>query len=266
MSMSAAEAKLSLLLTELRLPTIKNFWAEFAHRADKEGWSAARLLSALAEIEVADRGRRRIQRNLKEARLPQAKSLETLDFNAIPMISKAHVMALASGDGWLEQGKNLLAFGPPGAGKTHLAAAIGYSLVENGYRVLFIRTMDMVQKLQLARQSLALPQAIDKLDKYHLIILDDLSYVRKDQAETSVLFELIAARYERRSTFITANEPFGEWDKIFPDRAMTVATIDRLVHHSTIFEMNVESYRRKTAAARGNQNHMETQKPKDVQG
>ena len=119
--------------------------------------------------------------------------------------------------------------------------------MENGYRVLYTRTTDLVQRLQVARRELTLEAAISKLDKYHLLILDDLSYVTKDQAETSVLFELIAARYEQRSIMITANQPFGEWGKIFPDPAMTLAAVDRLVHHATILELNVESYRRRTA-------------------
>lgn len=140
-----------------------------------------------------------------------------------------------------------LCFGPPGGGKSHLAAALGMALIEKGWRVLFTRTNDLVQKLQIARRDLVLEAAIAKLDKYHLLILDDLAYVTKDQAETSVLFELISARYERRSMLITANQPFGEWGKIFPDQAMTLAAIDRLVHHATILEMNVDSYRRKEA-------------------
>ena len=159
-------------------------------------------------------------------------------------------MALASGDAWLEKGANILLFGPPGGGKSHLSAALGLTLVENGWRVLFTRTTDLVQQLQVARRDLALENAITKLDRYDLLILDDLAYVTKDQAETSVLFELIAARYERRSMLITANQPFGEWGKIFPDQAMTLAAIDRLVHHSTILEMNVESYRRREAIDR----------------
>ena len=117
-------------------------------------------------------------------------------------------------------------------------------------KVFFTRTTDLVQRLQIARRELALEVAIAKLDKYHLLILDDLAYVTKDQAETSVLFELISARYERRSLLITANQPFGQWGKIFPDQAMTVAVVDRLVHHATIFEMNVESYRRRAALER----------------
>ncbi len=163
------------------------------------------------------------------------------------MISKAQVMALAAGDAWLGKGANILLFGPPGGGKSHLAAALGLALIENGARVLFTRTTDLVQKLQIARRELALENAIAKLDRYDLLILDDISYVTKDQAETSVLFELISARYESRSMLITANQSFGEWGKIFPDQAMTLAAIDRLVHHSTILEMNVESYRRRSA-------------------
>jgi len=243
-------ARLSLLLGDLRLPAIRTVWPRFAERADTEGWPAARLLAALAEHEIAERARRRIERHLAEARLPPGKTLDSFDFDAVPMVSKARVMALVAGDSWLDKGANLLVFGPPGGGKSHLAAAIGLGLIENGWRVLFARTTDLVQRLQVARRELALESAIAKLDKYHLLILDDLAYVTKDQAETSVLFELISTRYERRSILITANQPFGEWDRIFPDPAMTLAAVDRLVHHATIFELNVESYRRRTAIDR----------------
>jgi hypothetical protein len=127
----------------------------------------------------------------------------------------------------LEKGANLILFGPPGGGISHLAAAIRLALIEKGWRVLFTRTSDLVQKLQVARRELALESAIAKLDKYQLLILDDLAYVTKDQAETSVRFELISARYERPSTLITANQPFREWNGVFPDPAMTLAAVDR---------------------------------------
>jgi DNA replication protein DnaC len=248
--MSAIDhARLSLLLTGLRLPTIKSLYPRFTEQADKEGWPAARLLATLTEHEVAERAQRRIARHLAEARLPPGKTLQNFDFNVVPMVSKAQVNALTAADSWLNEGANLILIGPPGVGKSHLAAAIGLALVEHGFRVLFTRTTDLVQRLQVARRELALEAAINKLHKYHLLILDDLAYVAKDQAETSVLFELISARYELRSILITANQPFGDWNNIFPDPAMTLAAVDRLVHHSTIFELNVESYRRRSAVA-----------------
>src|SRR3954465_11908472 len=250
-------ARLGVMLNELRLPTIKLVWSRFAEQADKEGWPAARFLSAIAEHELAERDRRRIERHLAEARLLPGKTLNTFDFEAVPMVSKAQVMAVAAGDAWLATGANLLLFGPPGGGKSHLASAIGLALVENGWKVLFTRTTDLVQKLpgpphppqkpQVPRRELALEAALNRLDRFDLLILDDLAYVTKDQAETSVLFDLISAPNEPRSILITANQPFGEWGKVFPDPAMTLAAIDRLVHHATIFEMNVESYRRRVA-------------------
>ena len=246
-TMTIDAARVELLLSELRLPSMKAIWPKLAAQSDKEGWPAAKFLAALAEHETADRGRRRFERHLLEARLPAGKTLAAFDFAATPMLSKAQIMALAGGDVWLETGANVLLFGPPGGGKSHLAAALGLALVENGWRVLFTRTSDLVQRLQVARRELALESAIAKLDRYDLLILDDIAYVCRDQAETRVLFELISARYERRSMLVTANQPFGEGGKIFQDPAMTLAAIDRLVHHSTILEMNVESFRRRAA-------------------
>ena len=246
---SSESARTALMLTELRLPTIGRLWPEFAERSDKEGWPASRFLAGLLEHELAERAKRRTERHRAESHLDPSKTLASFEFAEVPMLSKAHVMALASGDSWLEKGATILIFGPPGVGKSHVGCGIGHALIDAGYRVLYTRTGEVVQRLQAARQSLQLPQVLAKLDRYDLLILDDLSYVRKDQAETSVLFELIAERYERRSILITANQPFSGWNNVFPDPGMTVAAIDRLVHHSTIFELNkVESYRGKQAA------------------
>ena len=143
--------QLGLMLRELRLPTMKGLWEKFSERADAEGWPAARFLAALAEHELAERARRRVERHLRDARLLPGKSLANFEFPAVPMLSKAQVMALAAGDLWLGQGANLLLFGPPGCGKSHVAAAIGRALVEHGYRVLFSRTTDLVQQMQRAR-------------------------------------------------------------------------------------------------------------------
>ncbi len=245
--MTGAAARLPLILTELRLPTVKRLWAGLAEQSNKEGWPAERFRAAVMEHELAERETRRLERHRLESQLLPGKLLSSFDFTTVPTVSKAHVTALVEGDGWIEQGSNLLLFGPPGVGKSHLVCAIGNGLIDRGYLVHFTRTSDLVQRLQVARSEMRLPAEIARLDRFDLLILDDLSYVRRDQAETSVLFELIAARYERKSLAITANQPFSGWDQVFPEVAMTLAAVDRLVQHSTIFELNVESYRRRAA-------------------
>ena len=245
--MKREKAILPMLLTELRLPTIQRNWEDQAKEAEEKGLSCPQYLSNLCELEVNERGRRRLSRHMIEAQLPRAKTLESYNFSTILGITKSKVLGLASGEAWVKDGMNVLIFGSSGVGKTHLAAAIGEKLIENGFRVLFTRTTDIVQKLQVARRSLSLESAIEKLEKYDCLILDDFGYVRKDEFETSVLFELISARYERKSLLVTCNQPFKEWDKIFVDKQMALAAVDRLVHHATILEIEAESYRRKQA-------------------
>ena len=239
--------RLDLMLTELRLPTVRRLATELCTQSDHEGWPAHRLLEALLEHELAEREARRIDRHRAESLLQPDKRLSSFEFAAVPSVSKAQVMALAEGQEWLDRGANVLLFGPPGVGKSHLVCALGHALIDAGRRVLFTRCSDLVQRLQAARRDLRLPQELAKLDRFDLLILDDLSYVRRDQAETSVLFELIAERYERKSLAITANTPFSQWGDVFVEPAMTLAAVDRLVHHATILEMNVESYRRRSA-------------------
>ena len=241
------KAVLPLLLGQLRLPTMKRLWEGMAAEAEGKGWSGPKYLSNLCEHEIADRDRRRLGRHMAEALLPKGKTLESYDFRDIGGISKAKILGLASGEVWVKEGMNVLIFGASGVGKTHLAAAIGEKLVENGFRVLFNRTTELVQKLQAAKKALSLPAALEKLDKYDCLILDDFGYVQKDELETSVLFELICERYERKSLVITCNQSFKDWDRIFLDKQMAIAAVDRLVHHATIFEVEAESYRRKEA-------------------
>ncbi len=243
----AAAGRLGIMLGELRLPTIKRLAEDLCAQSDREGWRAHRLLEALLEHELAERETRRLDRHRAESGLSPDKRLSNFDFAAVPSVSKAQVTALAEGTEWLDRGANVLLFGPPGVGKSHLVCALGHALIDAGRRVLFMRCGDLVQRLQAARRDLRLPQELAKLDRFDLLILDDLSYVRKDQAETSVLFELIAERYEHKSLAVTANTPFSQWGDVFVEPAMTLAAVDRLVHHSTILEMNVESYRRRSA-------------------
>jgi len=248
-TVTPTSARLGMMLTDLRLPTIKRLAGDLCAQSDIEGWPAHRLLEALLEHEINEREARRIDRHRNESGLSPGKRLSSFDFAAVPSVSKAQVMALTEGTEWIERGANVLLFGPPGVGKSHLVSALGHALIDAGRRVLFTRCSDLVQRLQAARRDLRLPQELAKLDRFDLLILDDLSYVRRDQAETSVLFELISERYERKSLAITANTPFSQWGEVFVEPAMTLAAVDRLVHHSTILEMNVESYRRRAAQA-----------------
>ena len=172
---------LPAMLTALRLPSFQRHWQRFAEQADAEGWPAARLLATLAEIELAEREERRIRRYLGQSGLPGGKTLATFEFKAIPSLPRARIEALAAGD-WLETGANLIAIGNSGAGKTHILCAIGHALVEAGNRVLYSRTTDLVQRLQAARRDLTLESALAKLDKFDLIILDDITYAQKDRA------------------------------------------------------------------------------------
>ena len=151
MTESIDSARLTLLLNDLRLPAIKQGWSAFAERSDKEGWPAARFLASLAEHEIAERDRRRIERHLVEARLLPGKTLDSFEFEAVPMISKAHVMAICAGDSWIDKGANLILIGGPGGGKSHLASAIGLALVENGWREISLESLRRIAKVLSVR-------------------------------------------------------------------------------------------------------------------
>lgn len=254
MTMTPASQTVPLALRALRLPTMARIWHDLASEAIQGQWSHERFLAALCHQELAERSGRRLAARLKASHLPPGKRLDSFDFRRVPSVNRMAVESLVAGD-WLREGGNVLAFGGTGSGKTHCAAGIGYGLIEAGYSVFFTRTADLVQRMQAARKDLALPQMLTRLDRTDVLILDDIGYARKDPAETSVLFELIAERYERRSLIITCDRPFKDWDSIFPDKTMTVAAIDRLVHHGTILEFGAESYRlheaekRRTASA-----------------
>ena len=192
-------------------------------------WTHAQFLLNLCEYEATQRYQIRIQRAIKDAQLPLAKTLANFDFSRCPTLKPATLSQLAQDRSWLARGENLLLFGPSGVGKTHLATAIGRSLVELGARVRFLSATALVQLLQGAKANLQLQAALLKLDKYDLLILDDLSYVKKSDAETSVLFELIAHRYELKSLMITANHPFSWTVKSLQDPLIALIHLNRLV-------------------------------------
>ncbi len=240
-------ATLPLLLKQLGLPSMYANWEQESHQAEKHHWTYAQYLTALSDKEAASRRVKRIQRHIKEAKLPPGKTLDSFDFKEVKSINSAQIMALAENTSWVKEASNVIIFGPSGVGKTHLAAAISYRLIQQGIRILFMQTTALVQKLQQARVDYKLEELITKLSRYPLLVLDDFGYVKKNDAETSVLFELISDRYETNSLIITSNQPFGEWDQIFPDNVMAVAAIDRLVHHATIINIEADSYRKKSA-------------------
>lgn len=239
----------SQALHALRLPSMSRAWQEIAAEATEHAWSHERFLGALCCLELDERSNRRLAAALQAAKLPPGKRLDSFEFGLVPGLSRQRVEALCAG-AWVKAHGNCLLFGGSGTGKSHLAAAIAHGLIEAGHTALFIRTNDLVQRLQAARRDLALPALLAKLDRIDCLVLDDLGYVRKDQSETSILFELIAERYEHRSLIITCDRPFADWSSIFADQIMTVAAIDRLVHHAVILEFGSESYRKRAAAAR----------------
>ncbi len=226
------EATLPVLLKQLRLSTMGQLWKSTLLKADAEQWNGAQYLAALCEYELQERYSRRIARFTKESRLPAGKTLGSFNFEYTPNLKPKKINALANSTDWVDHATNILFFGPSGVGKTHLAAAIGYGLIERSVRVKYYSTTALVQQMQEARRELKLETFLAKLDKYSVIILDDLGYVKKSDQETQVLFELIAHRYETGSLIITSNQPFSEWDKIFTDTTMTVAAIDRVVWYS----------------------------------
>lgn len=237
-------ATLPLLLKALRLPTMASLWKSYQDKAIAEKWSLAEYLATLCELELEQREKRRLMRHLKESRLPVGKVLTHFDFETCAGINRQQVVSLAQNATWVEQAENIVLFGPSGVGKTHIAAAIGHGMIQQGVRVRFTSASLMVQELQVAKQELRLSDVLARLDKFRLLILDDIGYVKRSEMETSVLFELIAHRYESGSLAITSNQPFSEWDQVFPDTIMAVAAIDRLVHHASIIEIHGESYRK----------------------
>tara|TARA_B110000914_G_scaffold87568_1_gene77005 strand:+ start:376 stop:1143 length:768 start_codon:yes stop_codon:yes gene_type:complete len=238
---------LPILLKELRLSAIAKEWEVIAQKAITEQWEPALFLAELCELEANQRHESRLKRLLKDSKLPVGKQLHQYDFDEVEGVTSLQIKQKTNQIDWVRQGHNMLIFGASGLGKTHLACAIGYGLLEKAVRVKFSTSTAIVQELQRAKETLGLSEALRKLDKYELLILDDIGYVKKNDSESQVLFELIAHRYERGSILITSNQAFSEWDSIFGDNMMTVAAIDRLVHHSDIYQIQGESYRKKQA-------------------
>ena len=213
-----------------------------AGRARAESLSHEQYLLEIVERECEVRRQKRIERNLRTSRLPLEKSLQSFEESRLPRKAQAHLKVLLEGS-FLDRTENVLAFGNPGSGKTHLLCAIGQELIHQGRKVLFTPCSLLVQDLLIAKRELSLAKALKRLGRFSALIIDDIGYVQQSREEMEVLFTLLADRYERGSVMLTSNLPFSRWERIFKDPMTTAAAIDRLVHHSIILELNLPSYR-----------------------
>lgn len=236
-------------LRSLSLPCFLKRYAQLASLCEAGGKSHVEYLSILTYEEVENRVKTRIDKLLKEAKLPRNKHLEDFEIARITGLSKSLVEELSRGD-FIDKYENILIFGNPGTGKTHLSIGLARKWCLEGRRLYYSNACHLVQDLLRAKQEMKLKEKIKKLDKYEVLLIDDISYIPFGREETDVLFQLLADRYETRSTLITSNLPFGRWSELFKDEMTTAAVIDRLVHHSVILELNAESYRMARAKSR----------------
>ncbi len=236
------EKQINHYLKELHLPTVKSCYQEQAHLARQDSLSYEQYLLELIEREREVRRYNRITRILRESKLPLEKTLESFDRKRLPGRVNSQVSVLLDGS-FLDRCENILAFGNPGSGKTHLLCAIAQELVQQGRRILFSPCNLLVQQMLILKRDFKLPRFLKQLAKYDALILDDIGYIQQNREEMEVLFTLLADRYERGSIMLTSNLPFSKWETIFKDPMITAAAIDRLVHHSVILELNIKSYR-----------------------
>lgn len=236
---------LNAMLKDLHLSGFQQQMAILQQQAIEQSWSYDTFLAKLCEGELAKRFQTRTSNWRRESKLNPAKSLATLDLTDYPTPLSQTIRQLQSDKAWVNSANNILLFGPSGVGKSHIATALGLNLIDQGVRVKAFSAVDLVQQLQQAKKALELISLLTRLDKYRVIIIDDIGYVKKTEGETQVLFEFIAHRYESGSLIITSNQPFSQWDSIFPDNLMTVAAVVRIIHHGWIIEIEGESYRKK---------------------
>ena len=242
--MVAKDVKSTLtdLLRELRLPMFREHYETLARQAEQETLSYEQYLLELTRRECQTRQANRIETMLRQSRLPFEKTLEAFDRKRLPAKLAHQVRSLQDGT-FVDRRENVLAFGKPGSGKTHLLAGLGQELIRQGRRVYFSPCSLLVQDLLVAKRDLKLSRLLKRLGRFEVLIIDDIGYVQQSREEMEVLFTLLAERYERGSVMLTSNLPFSKWEAIFKDPMTTAAAIDRLVHHSVILELNLDSYR-----------------------
>jgi DNA replication protein DnaC len=224
------------------MPTMQGCYEQIADQARKETFSYEQYLLKLIQLECEGRRENRIARNLRASKLPPSKTFENFDKKRLPTRIATHLNVLSDGS-FLKRSENVLAFGNPGSGKTHLLCAIGHALIEQDKRVLFTSCSQLVQDLLIAKRDLTMIKQLKKLSQFDAVIIDDIGYVQHSRQEMEVLFTFMADRYEYGSLMISSNLPFSKWEQIFKDPMTAAAAIDRLVHHSIVLELNLPSYR-----------------------
>jgi DNA replication protein DnaC len=245
----APQILLNHRLKSLRLPTVLREYGKLAKQAAAEGLDHVQFLARLIELEMIDRERRMIERRIKAAKFPAVKSLDSFDFKAIPALNKMQVLELARCE-WIERRENVIALGPSGTGKTHIALGLGLSACQKGLSVGFVTAAALVHELMEARDERRLLRLQKQMVSHKLLIIDELGFVPLSKTGAELLFELISQRYERGATLITSNLPFDEWTETFGSERLTGALLDRLTHHVNILEMNADSYRLGQSKAR----------------
>jgi DNA replication protein DnaC len=245
----APQILLNHRLKSLRLPTVLREYGKLAKQAAAEGLDHVQFLARLIELEMIDRERRMIERRIKAAKFPAVKSLDSFDFKAIPALNKMQVLELARCE-WIERRENVIALGPSGTGKTHIALGLGLSACQKGLSVGFVTAAALVHELMEARDERRLLRLQKQIVSHKLLIIDELGFVPLSKTGAELLFELISQRYERGATLITSNLPFDEWTETFGSERLTGALLDRLTHHVNILEMNADSYRLSQSKAR----------------
>ena len=239
-------------LKALKLPTFLREHQKLARQCAAEGMDHVRYLARLVELELIDRERRMVERRIKAAKFPTVKSLDSFDFSAIPKLNKMQVLELTRCE-WIDRRENVIALGPSGTGKTHIALGLGLAACQKGLSVGFTTAASLVSEMMEARDVRRLLRVQKQMAGYKLLIIDELGFVPLSKTGAELLFELISQRYERGSTLITSNLPFDEWTETFGSERLTGALLDRLTHHVSILELNGESYRLANSTARKRQ-------------
>ena len=249
MSTEVPEILLSHYLKTLKLPTFQREYQKLARLCATEGVDHVGYLTRLSERETIERDRRKVERRIKAARFPVVKSLDSFDFAAIPKLNKMQVLELARCE-WIERRENVIALGPSGTGKTHVALGLGLAACQKGLSVGFTTAAALVSEMMEARDERRLLRFQKQMAAYQLLIIDELGFVPLSKTGAELLFELISQRYERGATLITSNLPFDEWTETLGSERLTGALLDRITHHVNILEMNGDSYRLAQSRAR----------------